>query len=157
MKSLGQIGNILKGFDLYVPPKKQTRQIVEYTDLHEWKRQSLLMGKILYWKILTSLCRRKYYFTLNLVSFSIFWQQFIFFISTFLLTYLANFSAKVFTLLYIYRNYLLGIPDLYQLLEITLCGVGGRAGGRSSNILSLWFSSYFLTNKSLTVLCSKTL
>ena len=47
MKSLGQIGNILKGFDLYVPPKKQTRQIVEYTDLHEWKRQSLLVGKIL--------------------------------------------------------------------------------------------------------------
>ena len=31
-------------------------------------------------------------------------------------------------------------------------GVGG-----SSNILSLWFSSYFWTNKSLTVLCSKTL
>ena len=46
MKSLGQIGNILKGFDLYVPPKKQTRQIVVYTDLHEWKRQSLLVGKI---------------------------------------------------------------------------------------------------------------
>lgn len=126
MKSLGQIGNILKGFDLYVPPKKQTRQIVEYTDLHEWKQQSLLVGKILYWKILTSLWGRKYYFTLNLVSFSIFWQQCIFFISTFLLMFLANFSAKVFTLLYIYRNYFLGILDLYQLLEVTFWG-GGEA------------------------------
>lgn len=122
MKSLGQIGNILKGFHLYVPPKNQIRQIVEDTDLHEWKLQSLLMGKILYWKILISLWGRKHYFTLNLVSFSIFWQQFIFFISTFLLTYLANFSAKMFTPLYTYRNYLLGISDLYQLLEITFLG-----------------------------------
>ena len=41
MKFLGQIGNILKGFDLYVPQKNQTRQIVAYTDLHEWKLHSI--------------------------------------------------------------------------------------------------------------------